>query len=204
MTSTSSGSKFRNMTETAVVLMPRIRTMTIEWLDLPEGWLEEAQKATGLSNERIAPMVPVGEKTWRQWKKHNRIPMRSVPSVAMRALGLQPSDVPGYEAGAQGSSPGQLSDAVSSLREFLDRALPVLEEQRATVLQLRALLLERDEAHPGQTAQAIELLRRHRTGQPVPADDLRRVADAVAAAIRDFAALEAELREAAQLELPRE
>ena len=55
--------------------------------------LQEAQDAVGLSNESVARLIPVSEKTWRRWKDAGEIPTASLPAVA-RALRLELKQVP--------------------------------------------------------------------------------------------------------------
>lgn len=49
--------------------------------------IDDAQTASGLSNEAIARQIPVSEKTWRRWKKAGAIPTAALPAVA-KALRL--------------------------------------------------------------------------------------------------------------------
>lgn len=50
--------------------------------------IQEAQDAAGLSNERIARLIPVSERTWRRWKESGEIPTYALPAAA-RALNLE-------------------------------------------------------------------------------------------------------------------
>jgi len=50
--------------------------------------MEDAQKRTGLSNERIAQQIPMSEKTWRRWKEDGTVPTAALPAVA-KALRLE-------------------------------------------------------------------------------------------------------------------
>lgn len=89
--------------------------------------LQESQDAKGLSNERIARLVPVSEKTWRRWKAAGEIPTAALPAVA-KVLGLEirghapePLDVgPATEY----LSPRELRQVV---REEVEAALAPLE-----------------------------------------------------------------------------
>lgn len=44
--------------------------------------LQRAQDTVGLSNERIARLIPVSEKTWRRWKEAGEVPTAVLPQVA--------------------------------------------------------------------------------------------------------------------------
>jgi len=44
--------------------------------------LEAAQRAVGLSNERLARLIPISEKTWRRWKEAGEVPTYALPKVA--------------------------------------------------------------------------------------------------------------------------
>lgn len=50
--------------------------------------LQEAQDSVGLSNERLARLIPISEKTWRRWKEAGEVPTYALPRVA-EALGLE-------------------------------------------------------------------------------------------------------------------
>jgi hypothetical protein len=50
--------------------------------------LEAAQSAVGLSNERLARLIPVSEKTWRRWREAGTVPTYALPRVA-EALRLE-------------------------------------------------------------------------------------------------------------------
>jgi hypothetical protein len=60
--------------------------------------LEAAQSATGLSNERIARLIPVSEKTWRRWKEAGTVPTYALPRVAealrLELVEVSPGDAP--------------------------------------------------------------------------------------------------------------
>jgi hypothetical protein len=50
--------------------------------------LDAAQRAVGLSNERLARLIPISEKTWRRWKDRGEVPTYALPKVA-QALRLE-------------------------------------------------------------------------------------------------------------------
>lgn len=59
--------------------------------------LQAAQDAVGLSNERLARLIPVSTKTWERWKKAGEIPTQWLPQVA-RALRLELVEAPAVPA----------------------------------------------------------------------------------------------------------
>lgn len=120
----------------------------IEWFQLPPGWLQQRQDATGLSNERIAHAIGIGEAQWRrEWKKRDAVPARSLDRVA-RVLGVPLADVPGYAA--QPSAAGLFNQPLlARIVEQLERADPA---ERPT---LQPLL----EAFSVELAVMSELLR---------------------------------------------
>lgn len=94
--------------------------------------LQEAQDAVGLSNEGIARLIPVSEKTWRRWKEAGSIPTAALPAVA-KALRLELVEPPGRLA---------VEPAVSveaHLAELADSVAQILEGQKEILEALREL-----------------------------------------------------------------
>lgn len=99
--------------------------------------IQAAQDAVGLSNEAVARLIPVSEKTWRRWKEAGEIPTAALPAVA-RALRLEligvvpePFDVGPTNGGVSQPSNAevvqrieQLEVAVESLRQAVLASLP--------------------------------------------------------------------------------
>ena len=60
--------------------------------------LDEAQGRVGLSNERLAALIPVSEKTWRRWKAAGAIPTYALGRIAevlqLELTEVQPEDGP--------------------------------------------------------------------------------------------------------------
>jgi hypothetical protein len=75
------------MSDIYLQLLSRIPVVA-EQTYLGEQRIQEAQTNAALSNEAIARIVHISEKTWRRWKKKGSIPRASLPAVAA-ALGLQ-------------------------------------------------------------------------------------------------------------------
>lgn len=88
--------------------------------------IQELQDRTGLSNEAVARVVHVSEKTWRRWKKQGSIPTASLPAVA-RALGFEL-----HEVGVSRDEPG-----APRLEELIARLIALLEETLASRPQTR-------------------------------------------------------------------
>jgi hypothetical protein len=75
------------MSTTYLELCTRIPVVA-SWTQIGTARLNEAQDATGLSNESVARLIPVVEKTWRRWKTKGAIPTAVLPAVA-KALNLE-------------------------------------------------------------------------------------------------------------------
>lgn len=82
--------------------------------------IADAQKATGLSNEAIARLIPVSEKTWRRWKKAGKIPTASLPAAA-RALRLELRAL---------NPEGRVQEESGPLEAKLETVLALVEEIR--------------------------------------------------------------------------
>ena len=53
-----------------------------EWTAVGSDEMERAQDRTGLSDERLARLIPVSAKTWVRWKRRGAIPTHLLPKVA--------------------------------------------------------------------------------------------------------------------------
>lgn len=103
--------------------------------------LEEAQKATGLSNERIARLIPVSERTWRRWKEKGEIPTAVLPAAA-RALRLDLHELnPDAESD---DAPNGRIDALRAELEEVQHSLEDLPAIREQLSRIEALLLGRE------------------------------------------------------------
>lgn len=95
--------------------------------------LQDAQNAVGLSNEAVARIVPVSEKTWRRWKEQGSVPTASLPAVA-RALRLEIRELE-----------PKVEDRVAALEgelEAVQRQLAELREIGDGVARIERLLRE--------------------------------------------------------------
>lgn len=99
------------MSDLYVELRTRIPVVA-EQTSLGTQRIEDAQRRAGLSNEAVARLVPVSEKTWRRWKKLGRIPTASLPAVA-RALRLELLELAPHSSAPVGVE-------ARELREFRD------------------------------------------------------------------------------------
>lgn len=111
------------------------------WVPVGVDRLQEAQEATGLSNERLAREIPVSAKTWERWKKRGEIPADSIPAVAralnleIRRPGVRPIEIPDDGAangrGATGEERWQreLTDEVRRQFREQNQRLARIEEQ---------------------------------------------------------------------------
>jgi DNA-binding transcriptional regulator YiaG len=59
-----------------------------EWVEIGREEMQRAQKRLGLSDERLARLIPVSEKTWRRWKARGAIPVQWLARAA-EALDLE-------------------------------------------------------------------------------------------------------------------
>lgn len=62
------------MSDLYLVLRERIHAVA-EGIEIPTEVLQQAQDAKGLSNERLARLLPISERQWRRWKKDGRVPV---------------------------------------------------------------------------------------------------------------------------------
>lgn len=102
------------MSDLYVELLSRIPVVA-EQTHLGEQRIQELQSRAGLSNEAVARVVHVSEKTWRRWKKLGAIPTASLPAVA-RALGFELHEV------------GVNEPSTPHLEELLQQVITLLEE----------------------------------------------------------------------------
>lgn len=101
--------------------------------------IQDAQDVSGLSNEAIARLVPISEKTWRRWKEAGTIPTASLPTVA-KALGFDLKELdPAVSERIE-----QLADELRATQ----RSLAVLPDVQAALARIEALL-----HGPGDAAQ---------------------------------------------------
>ncbi len=124
------------MSDLYLVLRERIGQVA-ENVAIPTEQLEQAQKARGLSNERMGWQISVSEKTWRRWKKTGQVPVHSFQRVAevLRLEIVRPEFDPVEVA----LPPESLADVVAELRDALAEARAVAE---------RLLELERERRTP--------------------------------------------------------
>lgn len=113
--------------------------------------LEAAQSAVGLSNERLARLIPVSEKTWRRWKAAGQVPTYALPTVA-KALRLELVEVPATMdlSGPDGQPPLQLLRA--GVEQLLDGQGEALSVQREILARLARIEAELDGRESRQQA----------------------------------------------------
>lgn len=102
--------------------------------------IQDAQKRVGLSNEAIARLIPVSEKTWRRWKKQGSIPTPALPAAA-RALRLELHELtPGPSNGTQSGGEAwqrEMRDEIRRGFEQVNAKLDRLAEQQRTAAAAR-------------------------------------------------------------------
>lgn len=69
------------MSDLYLDLKRRIPVVT-EWTNVGSEEMQRAQDRMGLSDERLARLVPVSAKTWVRWKRRGQIPTHLLPKVA--------------------------------------------------------------------------------------------------------------------------
>lgn len=124
------------MSATYLELTTRIPVVAAQ-TEIGSARLQEAQEATGLSNESIARQIPVSTKTWERWKKMGRVPTASLPAVA-KALNLtivrpvlDPLEVEvlGDGMGAVLERLTQVEDATQEILKLLQILVPPTQPQ---------------------------------------------------------------------------
>jgi transcriptional regulator with XRE-family HTH domain len=99
--------------------------------------LQELQDARGLSNERLARLIPVSEKTWRRWKESGEIPTYALQAVAP-VLGLDLRGATTETLELEPTVPEvlqrleSLESSVESLRQVVLAALKIDEDAQAS------------------------------------------------------------------------
>lgn len=69
------------MSDLYLDLKRRIPVVT-DWTDVGTEEMDRAQQRTGLSDERLARLIPVAARTWVRWKRRGQIPTHLLPKVA--------------------------------------------------------------------------------------------------------------------------
>jgi hypothetical protein len=52
-----------------------------EWVNLGTEAMNEAQRALGLSDERVARLIPVSTRTWLRWRQRGAVPVYMLDRV---------------------------------------------------------------------------------------------------------------------------
>lgn len=136
-----SAQNVRKMSDLYLELRSRI-PIVAQQTHLGKARIQGAQDAVGLSNEAIARVVHISEKTWRRWKEAGAIPTASLPAVAT-ALRLELKELnPAADA-------ERLALLESEMRET-QQALAVLPQVQDALARIEALL--RDQADAAQSS----------------------------------------------------
>jgi hypothetical protein len=128
-------------------LRRRIPVVT-EWTTVGSKEMEDAQARTGLSDERLARMIPISSKTWTRWKKRGQIPTHLLPKVAP-ILGFELVTIEPLQIPVAGDQP--VSEGTLVLTPALRESVAVLVE----LVQRLAETAERNEGALGRIEQAI-------------------------------------------------
>jgi hypothetical protein len=115
-------------------LRRRIPVVT-EWTDVGSEDMERAQDRTGLSDERLARLIPVSAKTWVRWKRRGAIPTHLLPKVAP-ILGFELVSPTLTQLEVGGTLPADLRESLAVLIDLvrsidqrladIERAMPAL------------------------------------------------------------------------------
>ncbi len=149
------------MSDLYLELRTRIPVVT-DWVAVGAERLAEAQKARGLSNERLAREIPVSTKTWERWKKRGELPADSIPAVAKalnleikrpggEPLALELPSLDGATAGLAGDALAELLVEAKAMGDAGREVAAALRELRALLAQQKAIVdrLEQLEARGG-------------------------------------------------------
>ncbi len=71
----------RAMSDMYLVLRSRLEDVQ-SWIDLGVDVIRDAQKRTGLSDERLARQVPISTRTWIRWRERGQVPTHSLERIA--------------------------------------------------------------------------------------------------------------------------
>lgn len=88
--------------------------------------IRDAQARVGLSNEAIARIVHISEKTWRRWKNQGSIPTASLPAAA-RALRLELHELELDMSAEQMADLRELRDHLDDQHEAVLKRLDAIE-----------------------------------------------------------------------------
>lgn len=140
-------------------------------------WLRKMRKLSGLSLDALGERVGRTRQQLIDYEKGRRDPGGTALMQILHELGAK-IDAP--------VEPPQVSSVSDDLLNM------------ATAIDALKAAVEMQGVGAAATAQGIEMLRRQRNGEPVPAEDLLRVADALDVAIREYEALAEDLRGASR------
>jgi hypothetical protein len=87
--------------------------------------LQTAQDNVGLSNERVARLIPVSEKTWRRWKDAGEVPTASLRRVA---------EVLRMELVSAAPTPVEIEPQIRTLQEEVSASLAALLDGQGEIL----------------------------------------------------------------------
>ncbi len=75
------------MSDMYLVLRSRLEDVQ-SWTNLGVEAIRDAQRASGLSDERLARQIPVSTRTWIRWRERGQVPSHALDKVAA-VLGLE-------------------------------------------------------------------------------------------------------------------
>lgn len=135
------------MSDLYLDLKRRIPVVT-DWTDVGEEEMERAQARTGLSDERLARLIPVSAKTWVRWKRRGQIPTHLLPKVAP-LLGFEMVPLEPITVGLASEAVVVTPDLRESLAVLVDLVRAISESTRSLDARLARIELAMPALVPG-------------------------------------------------------
>jgi hypothetical protein len=135
-----------------------------DWVDIGTKEMAAAQKASGLSDEKLARKIPISTRTWIRWKKRGQVPIFHIDLVA-DVLKME-IERPERRRVPVPASRSQRSEAVPEEPSDLEVLREGYAEARAQMLDAARLLRE-ERAQTKKTIQALVKELRGQNGPPV-------------------------------------
>ncbi|MBA3565244.1 MAG: hypothetical protein H0W31_00125 [Actinobacteria bacterium] len=122
--------------------------LVAEWTDVGDEEMERAQARLGLSDERLARLIPISAKTWVRWKRRGQIPTHYLPKVAP-ILGFEIVPMEPVEIAVATQTSVVTPDLRESLAELVElsrRQAEIAERSEAALGRIELAIRETDAA----------------------------------------------------------